>query len=475
MKYLFSLILFLTVSMQAWSIKASVDILRFSNIDQQYIEVNYRIFANSLFVSDVKSANEVLSTIVIYKGEEIVDFQKNMLVGGLEEMTKDLLDIRRFVLSPGEYKVVVELEDQKGPKHVFKLEKQVTIAPKTLMSMSDIMLLATISQSDQESAMVRNGVYMEMLPYAYYGKGMDVLTSYVEVYGLQDTEKYYCSYEIIEGYKSAARAVEVIKYKRLDANKLKAYLLKLEITDLVSGNYHFAVKVYNGKKEIVDSKFVNFVRVNPKADINQLSKRSDKIGNSFVKDIDVDSLDYFLKALAPIVFEPRRSLLEVLLENDNTIAKRRFIHDYWKETSGGGAEGASVAYMKIARAVDHNFFNGTSYGFDTDMGYVFLRYGKPDDAIVVDDELSAFPYQIWRYNKVLTTGENNVRFLFYAPSLSHRDYRLLHSTCRLEFQNPSWEAELYRKIPEEIVGNPSEVRTTNDGFTRRARDLWNDF
>ena len=474
MKHLFTLIL-VTISIQAWSIKASVDFIRYSNVDQQYLEVNYRIFANSLYVADVISANEVLSTIVIYKGDEIVNFQKNMLVSGLEEFTKDLLDVRRFILSPGDYKVVVELEDQKGPKHIFRIEKQVTIAHKDLMLMSDIMLVSAIEQSDQESPIARNGVYMEILPYSYFGKDIDVLTSYVEVYGLQDSEKYYCSYEIIEGFEVDAGEVEVIKFKRLDSREIKAYLLKLEITDIVSGNYHFAVKLYNDKKEIIDSKIVNFVRVNPKADINQLSKRSDKIGNSFVKDIDVDSLDYFLKALAPIVHEPRRSLLDVLLENDNTIAKRRFIHDYWKETSGVGAEGAMAAYMKIARAVDHNFFNGTSYGFDTDMGYVFLRYGKPDDAMVVDNELSAFPYQIWRYNKVLSTGENNVKFLFYAPSLSHRDYRLLHSTCRLENQNRSWEAELYKKNPEEIVGNPSEVRTTNDGFTRRARDLWNDF
>lgn len=75
MKHLFTLIL-LTASIQAWSIQASVDFLRFSNADQQYIEVNYRIFANSLSASEVKSGNEVLSTIVIYKGDEIVDFQK---------------------------------------------------------------------------------------------------------------------------------------------------------------------------------------------------------------------------------------------------------------------------------------------------------------------------------------------------------------------------------------------------------------
>ena len=79
MKHLFTLIL-VTISIQAWSIKASVDFIRYSNVDQQYLEVNYIIFANSLYVADVISANEVLSTIVIYKGDEIVNFQKNMLV-----------------------------------------------------------------------------------------------------------------------------------------------------------------------------------------------------------------------------------------------------------------------------------------------------------------------------------------------------------------------------------------------------------
>ena len=148
MKHLFTLIL-VTISIQAWSIKASVDFIRYSNVDQQYLEVNYRIFANSLYVADVISANEVLSTIVIYKEDEVVNFQKNMLVSGLEEFTKDLLDVRRFILSPGDYKVVVELEDQKGPKHIFKIEKQVTISHKNLMLMSDIMLVSAIEQSDQ--------------------------------------------------------------------------------------------------------------------------------------------------------------------------------------------------------------------------------------------------------------------------------------------------------------------------------------
>jgi len=474
MKQLF-ISLFLFSSLQAWSIKASIDVLRFSNLEQQYIEVNYRIFANSLNDGDAATmeVNEVLSTIIIYKQNEIVDFQKNMLIG--EQGNNDLLDVRRFLITPGNYHVVLELVNQKGDQQVLKIEKRITIEEKQPVSMSDIMLLATVTQSSEESAMVRNGVYMETLPYAYYEEDIGMLKSYVEIYGLENEEKHYCSYAIIGGYDSDPKEVEVVKYKRLDNKELQAHLLKLDISDLISGNYHFAVKVFNPDKELLVSKTYNFVRSNASADVLQLSSRSDKFDNSFANDIAIDSLDYYLMALAPVVYEPQRSLLDKLLLESNEFAKRRFIHDYWKERSGENAEGASIAYMRIARAVDKRFFNGTSFGFDTDLGYIFLRYGKPDDAIIVDDELTAVPYQIWRYEKILTTGENNVKFLFYSPNLSHRDFRLLHSTCRVELQNPSWEAELYRKIPDEISGNPSEVRSINDGISKRAKDLWNDF
>lgn len=474
MKHLFTALLVLS-SLQVWSIKASVDFLRYSNLDNQYIEINYRVFVNSLVEEDEQMPvdSKVLSTIIIYQEEEIVDFQKNMLIGGSDQ--KDLLDVRRFLLSPGDYRIVVELENQMGSQKVLKIEKRITIENDEPITLSDIMLLATAKQSSEPSPMVRNGIYLEALPYAYYGDDKSVLNSYVEVYGLQDTEKYYCSYEIVKGYDTEAQEVQVVKYKRLSSEDLQAHLLNLDISNLVSGDYHFAVSVFNPNKELVAVKKVNFYRSNTNADINQLSLRSDKFSSSFANNISEDSLNYYLMAIAPVVYEPKRTLLNTLLSKDNVLAKRRFIHDYWKERSGDSAEGACIAYMNIARAVDKRFFNGTSYGFDTDLGYIFLRYGKPDNAMIVDDELSAFPYQIWRYDKILATGENNVKFLFYAPTLSHRDFRLLHSTCRLELQNPSWEAELYRRLPDEIVGNASEVRSVNDGMSRRAKDLWNDF
>jgi len=269
------------------------------------------------------------------------------------------------------------LQDQKGAKQKFKVEKRITINPKELISISDIMLLATATQSTFESPLVRNGVYMETMPYSYFDEEVSILKTYVEIYGLQQTEKYYCSYEIIKGYDTEPEEVALIKYKRLDAKAIQAYLLKLELSDLVSGNYHFAIKVYNSNKDLIASKTANFVRSNSSADIEQLSLRSEKFENSFAKNIDVDSLNYVLMAIAPLVFGPSKDLIEELINNDNEIAKRRYIHDYWKDRAQDNAEGAYLSYMTIARAVDRRFYNGTSYGFDTDLGYIFLRYGAP--------------------------------------------------------------------------------------------------
>jgi hypothetical protein len=62
-----------------------------------------------------------------------------------------------------------------------------------------------------------------------------------------------------------------------------------------------------------------------------------------------------------------------------------------------------------------------------------------------------------------------VKFLFYNPSLGHNDYKLLHSTCRGELNNPAWEVELYSKSPNERIGNTIDARNVQDNFNRNAR------
>ncbi|MEO6130462.1 MAG: GWxTD domain-containing protein, partial [Saprospiraceae bacterium] len=142
-------------------------------------------------------------------------------------------------------------------------------------------------------------------------------------------------------------------------------------------------------------------------------------------------------------------------------------HQYWAKLAGKYAQQAYDAYMKVAKVVDENYRSGFGYGFETDRGHIFLKYGKPDDIIDVEDEPSAPPYEIWFYSTFPTTHQNNVRFLFYNPSLARNGFTLLHSTAIGETKNEKWEIELYRDATLETPGvNATQM---GDNVYRNAR------
>jgi hypothetical protein len=102
----------------------------------------------------------------------------------------------------------------------------------------------------------------------------------------------------------------------------------------------------------------------------------------------------------------------------------------------------------------------------------------PSDVVTVETEQSAPPYEIWFYNQFPQTGQNNVKFLFYNPSLATNGYKLLHSNARGEVHNPQWEVELYRNAPQapgSASGNFIDQTHVQGGMGRNARRLYESF
>ena len=54
--------------------------------------------------------------------------------------------------------------------------------------------------------------------------------------------------------------------------------------------------------------------------------------------------------------------------------------------------------MEVAKAVDRLYKSGFGYGFETDRGNIFMKYGKPNDIVTVENDPSAPPYEMWVYN-----------------------------------------------------------------------------
>lgn len=100
--------------------------------------------------------------------------------------------------------------------------------------------------------------------------------------------------------------------------------------------------------------------------------------------------------------------------------------------------------MEVAKAVDKNYKSGLGYGFETDRGLIFMKYGKPSDMVNIQDDPSSAPYEVWLYYDIPKLNQSNVKFLFYNPFLDGVDYRLLQSNARGEVRNPNWKKELYK-------------------------------
>jgi GWxTD domain-containing protein len=380
----------------------------------------------------------------------------------------DIIDVKRFTLPAGSYVVEVEASDLMDSLNVVTISEEIVIVPdQSNASLSDIQLLSTISsQPEIISPLHKSGLYLEPLPFRFYYPALNQLYVYLESYHTEQlTGKPYIQYSIKPIRGDIPKPI--ISYKKVVKEPIAGNVFQLDIQSLISGPYELEASLFNGNKELVDIRKIEFSRYNPKGDSVFLETGALQLDFGFTQDIPDDSLQYMLKAMAPIVSSADVDVMNALVEKGNAKSKRYFIHRYWTNLEGRMAGPAFRSYMKVALVVDENYRSGFGYGFETDRGHTFLKYGKPDDVIEVEDEPSAPPYEIWFYNTFPATHQNNVRFLFYNPTLTRNGHRLLHSTAIGEVKNERWEVELYRDATLESPGVNDKVM--GDNVHRNAR------
>ncbi|MBK7408822.1 MAG: GWxTD domain-containing protein [Saprospirales bacterium] len=313
---------------------------------------------------------------------------------------------------------------------------------------------------------------MEPLPYNFYGKMREKLILYNEIYQTDQAlgDDFMVSYLIdkIDGNGNVEPVL--VGHKRRTPAPVSVLLLNLDISQLESGNYRLAVEVRNRHKDLLSRKEVSFQRSNPYLRVEAENLPSAVLEEEFVGKLSEGDLIYSLKAIAPVVSSDETEWLNQLIKEGSPEAKRLYLFSYWSKKNPNNPDIPYLEYMEIAKALDQMYHSGFGYGFETDRGYVYLKYGRPDDMLKEDNDPAAPPYEIWVYNSFPVTNQTNVRFIFYNPSLAPNDFQLLHSTARGELNNPQWEIQLYRNSPTQIQGDdPFSATEMQDNFGRQAR------
>lgn len=460
---------------------ATVSLATFKGPDKNYVEVCYHILGYSVEFSPVDSVtfqSSVEVLIFFRKGEKIINYDKFKLSSPVSQSPINFVDLKRYALPDGDYELELEIRDLNSEDNDFTWKQKFEIRyPDQEIVQSDIQFIGSFYPENSNHPFVKNGYFIEPQPFNYFDRNANSVTFYNEVYNASSLlkEDFVLDYSI-RRYDESVEEALIRSYKRKSPKEFDVIILQMDISELGSGNYILEVSVRNRSKEMLSKKEIFFQRSNPAIDLDRIKEGTQGTEHTFVAGMEADKLRYSLKALAPRISPDRVETLNYLISHDDLDNQRFFLFDYWAKENPANPEGIYLKYMEVVKAIDKMFNSGFGYGFETDRGHIYLKYGKPDDIVTVEDDPSAPPYEIWAYNYFPSTKQTNVKFLFYNPTLSTNDYSLLHSNARGERNNSQWQLTLYKNAPNDIQGgNYIDGTEMQDNFNRRASEYLSDF
>ncbi len=477
-------IMLVAISQYANALDLGVSFAAYQTPDgKPYVEVNVEIAAVSILYKKtegekLQAGAEIL--IMIKKGDEVVAYERYNLQSPLVDAPQSLIDVKRLPVPEGDYVLEVTVQDLNAAENKDNFQSPVSVHIPEKLYLSEIQLLRSFKKDETVTPFTKNGYFLEPLPFNFYERGITRLAFYGEIYhsnkSITATDylvRYYIEQEKGNGIKNLISTGS----QRKKPTDIDALLVQMDISKLESGNYTLTVEVRNPANDLLAMRSLTFQRSNPFLQINEHNITDESLAQQFTQKLDEKQLNYTLAALSPIVVGDDAEMLNNVNRDKDLKNKRFFIFRHFIRQDPNNPETAYRRYMDLANAVQEKFKSGFRYGFETDRGRAYLRFGAPDDMVHIEDEPGASPYEIWIYYNFPKTNQTNVKFLFYNPSLAGEDYITLHSTARGEIQDPKWERKLYnRNLTEYVDGdNYNDATGVQRNLGRRAREYFTDF
>lgn len=476
-KYLFTIGFVILAVLNSFALKVSVSTFQFKRAEKNFLDVNLRILAKSLQFKETSDQKfqayaNVLITVQKKGSDEIFAYEKYQLISKPMAEKKDQLDLKRFSLPEGGYRLSVTITDDVDSTNKFQFVSNITVVND--LKISNI-FLSNFVEKNAESPLSRNGYYMEPYAFDIVDERQRNLQFYTEVYmgeTIDQPNDIILSYSINEGISpSDSSKVLMQKFMRTKQKDIIPIISGFDLNYLMTGDYHLKVAIIDANKKELHSQYVSFINRNLPADIAQKRNFNRTYKNSFVENLDSAYVKYCLLSLAPLHNNDEAGLLNQIIKEGTTDQQKYFLFKYWKDNHPKTPQANFEYYMKIVKLVDDQFYNTVGHGFQTDRGHIYLKHGKPNKTISVDDEANTPPYEIWYYHHISSTNQTNRKFIFYSPQLNE-EYALLHSDCYGERRNERWEVDLYKNAVGEQIGANFEATRMQENFNRKARMLW---
>jgi GWxTD domain-containing protein len=389
-------------------------------------------------------------TFIFKKDENIHDFDKYVLFSPELEDTSSIafnfLDQQRYFIPEGNYDLEIIISDRNAGKKPYTAIQPVSIwFEKDKPNFSGIELIESVSLAEDESIVTKSGYNIIPLVHNFYPATNNKLSFYAELYELEDylgaDDKFLCSCSIIS-FETGIALKDYTSYQRMDAKNIIPILKEYDITSLPSGNYKLQIEARDKENNLIAATHLFFQRSNPDISFSVDQLASVNVENTFAGQINsADTLDEFIRCLAPRATELEKTFIYKQLENADMRTKQQFLYNFWQTRNPADPLGEWMEYYELVIIVNAAYKTQIHKGYETDRGRVYLQYGPPNIISESYNEPSSYPFEIWQYYQ-LPGGQRNKRFVFYTTDLITNSFKLLHSDAIGEVYNHKWKVFL---------------------------------
>ncbi|MDA0710317.1 MAG: GWxTD domain-containing protein [bacterium] len=327
-------------------------------------------------------------------------------------------------LPPGNYELVVEVDDMFGDKkgksqswiHVYDFEQDGLI-------FSDIVLAGEIKSSENDGRFVRYN--WEVVPNVTrrYLVEKDI-PLYFELYNLKlsenpDRNSFVVEYSLTDSTGLAIKKFPPKRYLTVGTGAVQT--MELSTEDIKPGVYWVQVAAFDRAGKRGANQRRRLVLASLKEPTPEMS------------DEDASQLRYY-KDIRNVANAKELKQYEGLPES----AQMNFLRQFWKAqdpTPGTPVNERLIQHLQRMNYVETHFSRSNrEEPVDTDRGRVYIKYGPPDDIDRVSSSAEEKASEVWHYGRH--------QFIF-RDSNGLGVYRLVHSTYPGEIYNPEWQLQTY--------------------------------
>jgi GWxTD domain-containing protein len=387
--------------------------------------------------------------------------------------TLKLIDLRRYPVPPGLTKIRLQFTDVADTTNKFIYTDSLMVAePSASPFYSGILLADTAIETAEQSPFLKNGKHYIPLPTNFLDEPKTMLHYYAELYNSDKTiagNQPLIQKVFVSKSEKGFAINRVLKTDTLPAQSAPFIVSgSLPITTIGSGNYFVNITLEDYSKNTIATRSLFFQRLNAhpaKDTVKKIDITADTsyenvtvldLSKTFLSKYSTTQVKAILKMLLPIADPLATQSINGFLKTPDDMYMRYFVFNFFSAINKKDPGRAWREYSDKVLKVNKLFTSQGVPGYETQRGYMYLRYGPPTDITTMQNETGTLPYEIWQYNVLTQMNKKeiaNAFFLFYRRSNSFSDFELLHSNVTGEVVNTSWRRYLYINAQGGSSGN----------------------